>query len=179
MTCAPAHASAAPIAGNAPPELSFEDQLFASSCRDPNINWMAPSPGPLNGFVYIVAPEGHDVCKIGSTDFMTLRLADLQCGAWAKLSCVGAVAVYDFPRVKLEMLAHRFAATQSKRLIGEWFAIEPQAAVESVVAAARHLSVRISSVHELFHGMLEDAREQGRQREVQRRVELRRKLGMD
>lgn len=183
MTCPTPHASGAVITGIASEAVLSDDpivaQLRASQFRDPNIDHMIARSSGVRGYVYVVEPEGHAVCKVGSADFMALRIADLQCGAWATLRCVAAACVVEISPIKLEFAVHRYLKAAERHVRGEWFAVSAQEAAEAIVAVASADKVSICTVAENFFAQCEANEQRVQDCENVRRKELRRKLGMD
>lgn len=81
-----------------------------------------PSQEPRAGYVYVVAPVGHNVYKIGCTVNLETRIARMKRKHDFKLEYVTAVPSSDY--VALEDALHRRYA--GYRLDGEWFALMPE-----------------------------------------------------
>jgi hypothetical protein len=133
---------------------------------------------PVSRFVYVITPEGHEVCKVGVAVSVPCRLIELQCGAWAKLSCAAVAAVIEGSAIHIEQRAHRILKRKGVHLIGEWFATDPHVAIEGVIQAARELGHTVMSIGALKAQLLEDNRQRVDALEAARRTELRRKLGI-
>lgn len=146
--------------------------------------YAVPSINPeLQGFVYIISPQGYDVVKIGHATHVSPRLQSLQVGCWATLVAEAAVGVYNELPEKLELAAHIHAEKKFKRLNGEWFEAKPQEALEVVLEAADELGILVKSVAQGFRDCeaqhKQSATEAFLQAEEARRAILRRKLGID
>ena len=105
-------------------------------------SYTVPTINPeLQGFVYVISPQDHDVVKIGHATHVGPRLRELQVGCWSTLVAEAAVGVYNEMPVKLELHAHSLAEQKFKRLNGEWFDAKPHAALEVVLEAADQLVI--------------------------------------
>lgn len=134
------------------------------------------------GYVYVIGFEESGVVKIGSASSVAARLRELQCGNPFELRCLGAVSIYEGNPVHVEMAAHRLAAEQ--RIRGEWFLLEAEDAIRTILKAARNLKARFGAAIEAFEdveamhaaSLAPSAHEAA---EAERRRVLRVKLGME
>jgi len=91
---------------------------------NPDVVMLTSHPEGAGSFVYVIKPVGHDCVKVGSAEIVSLRMSELQCGAWAPLEVAAAVGVLSGKALVLERAAHK--RLLANRLTGEWFLALPR-----------------------------------------------------
>lgn len=167
------------VAPDALDALSPDRRWFAASCHFPEVEFGSARIFGVKSFVYVIQPEGHAACKIGVAELLQGRLAELQCGAWAKLRCMAAIAVVDGNAIKLEQATHRLLKRRGHHLIGEWFDISYETAAQAVVAVADERGDLVESLEGIRKAERERHAITVAEAEAERLRVLRRKLGMD
>lgn len=129
------------------------------------------------GYVYVIGFARNDIVKIGSATCPQSRLLSLQCGNPFELRVLGLVCVYEGSAFEIEHAAHKVAS--SRRIRGEWFAMEPHEAVEAIIKAARNMKAKFGAYSVERRRIDAEYDAEISNREDQRRANMRRKLGID
>lgn len=111
-------------------EAILSSAKFAYAVADPNEKRIEQA-------VYVIAVDGLPVSKIGVTTNPTLRLEQLQQSHWAGLSIYSLLWSPGRKAEKVEADALAAASEMGVRLRGEWVAMEPEEALETVLKSGR------------------------------------------
>jgi hypothetical protein len=108
------------------------------------VNWKA------NGFpycgVYVITTDSLYPCKIGLSQNPVKRLASLQTAHWRPIQISGyRWCESQADALKVEQEAHRILEANGKELLGEWFDIRVEAAVEAMEFAALTVGVALNN----------------------------------
>lgn len=111
----------------------FESELW-------RVNWKSLGY-PYCG-VYVITTDSLYPCKIGISSTPGKRIADLQVAHWRPIQISGyRWAENAIAARKVEKEAHAILNANSKRLMGEWFDIPVDKAVEAIDWAALSVGV--------------------------------------
>lgn len=107
------------------------------------INWKT------NGYpycgVYVITTDSLYPCKIGISINPIKRLANLQTSHWRPLQISGyRWCESQADAVKVEAKAHDILTDEGKALLGEWFDVRVEKAVEAMEWAALTLNVALN-----------------------------------
>lgn len=106
------------------------------------VNWKQHGYGFCG--VYVVAPDNSWPSKIGISQNPVKRLLSLQTSCWRKLDIHKYCYAENFAAArKVEQKAHQILVDDGKAMLGEWFDIRPDKAMEVVEFASQIEGVEI------------------------------------
>lgn len=95
--------------------------------------------------VYVVTTQDQWPCKIGFSSAPLKRIVALQTSHWKRLIVWGGFWASDEAGArKVEGAVHSALEAQGKALLGEWFDIKPEPALETVERLASEVGVAVS-----------------------------------
>jgi hypothetical protein len=110
--------------------------------------------------IYVVTTEEGFPCKVGITNDLSLRVAQLQCGNWNKIQAawysfvvvgnasrtLNAWSAFTTTPQELEAAVHRKMKDLDLHLSGEWFAIGVDDCVSVIRKVAREETLRLCGI---------------------------------